>query len=170
MAQFDIPISMPGGFQSLADAKAHRSVIAKLQHSLDIAQELSADLRSIDKADLGPATPSELYKDLAPGKGHVIMLTQPENAPLMGAELRYDVESQETRSLVLDFSGSKLTQVGTTYKLEEPSATTYFRLNSQQGVFTVLDADQEVPRLFEGADPKKLVGDTLQTSKPLVIF
>ncbi len=169
MAQYDIPISMQGGFRSLNDAKAHRSVVGKLQQNVEISKSVAADLKGEDKVEIGKVS-SNLYEDLAPGEGHVIMLSQPEGAPLMGAELTYNPQDGATRRLELDLGSSKLVQQGSTYKLQEGDVTTYFKLDEQRGVFTVLDADSEVPRIFGEADPNKLTGGTLQLGAPLLIF
>jgi len=168
MAQYDISIARQGGFSSLADAKAHRSLIGKLQSQVELAREVANDLRSEDQVDIGKVG-SELYQDLAPGKGHVIMLSQPEGQPLLGAELHYQ-EDGTTRSLVVDMEEAKLTQQGSTFKLEENEVTTYFRLDEQRGVFSVLDAEAEVPRIFGDADPAKLTAGTLQLGQPILLF
>lgn len=169
MAQYDIPISMQGGFKALPDAKGHRNVIGKLQQSVELAKSLTSDLKEMDKVELG-ATPSDLYKDLAPGQGHVIMLSQPEGSPLMGAELDYNTTTGDTKRLVIDMGDSKLTQMGSTFKLEEPNATTFFLQDAQRGTFTVLDPEKEVPRIFSGADPVKLMGGLIQLNHPILLF
>lgn len=169
MAQYDIPLLRQGGFGSLAEAKAHRSVVTRLTEQIDLARSVADDWREADRVDVGTVG-SELYKDLAPGKGHVIMLTQPEGAPLMGAELHYDPETGVTRRLVVDQGDVRLTQQGSAYKLEEHGVTTYFRLDPERQVLTVWDAESEVPRIFGGADPVKLTGGALQLSKPIVLF
>jgi len=168
MAQYDISIARNGGFSSLADAKAHRTIVGKLQQQVDLSRSVASDLREADRVEVGK-TGSELYQDLAPGKGHVIMLSQPEGQPLMGAELRYN-DDGSTRSLALDLGESKLTQQGGTYKLEEQGATTFFRLDEQRGVFSVMDAEAEVPRIFGQADPNKLVAGTIQLGQPILLF
>jgi len=73
MGQVDIPISMRGGFKNLQAAKAHREITSKLQSLRANAQEAANDLKQIDVADID-STPSEQFKDLAPGKGHVITI------------------------------------------------------------------------------------------------
>jgi hypothetical protein len=97
------------------------------------------------------------------------MLSQPEGQPLLGAELHYQ-EDGTTRSLVVDMEEAKLTQQGSTFKLEENEVTTYFRLDEQRGVFSVLDAEAEVPRIFGDADPAKLTAGTLQLGQPILLF
>lgn len=169
MASYDVAISRNGGFSSLADAKAHRSVIGKLNHQVELAKSVANDCREADQADIS-STGSELYKDLAPGTGHVIMLSQPEGSPLMGAELEYNPADGTTKSLVVDMGESKLTQRGQTYKLEENGVTTYFRQDEKRGVFTIMDADAEVPRIFGQADPTKLTAGTIQLNQPILIF
>ena len=169
MASYDIPVARQGGFSSLADAKAHRSVIGKLQRNVELSQSTAADLREADKVEVGKSG-SDLYADLAPGEGHVVMLSQPEGQPLMGAELNYNPADGTTRSLIVDMGDSKLTQQGSTYKLEEQGATTYFRLDDKRGVYTVMDADSEVPRIFGDADPLKLTAGTIQLGQPIIIF
>lgn len=169
MAQYDIPISRQGGFGSLKDAKAHRAVIGKLQENVELSKSVAADLKEADKVDIGKVS-SDLYEDLAPGEGHVIMLSQPEGAPLMGAELTYNPQDGATRRLELDLGDSSLVQQGSTYKLKEGEVTTYFKLDEQRGVYTVMDADSEVPRIFGEADPNKLTAGTIQLGAPLLIF
>lgn len=169
MSQFQIPISMAGGFSALADAKAHHNVIGKLKESVDLAASTSADLRQADKVDVGKVS-SDLYQDLAPGQGHVVMLSQPEGRPLQGAELNYNPADGAVRSMIIDLGDSKLSQAGHTYKLEDHGVTTYFQQDEKRGVFTVLDADSEVPRIFAGADPRKLMGGTIQIEQPFIIF
>ncbi len=168
MAQYDVSIARQGGFSSLTDAKAHRSLIGKLQSQVEMAREVANDLRAEDQVDIGKVG-SELYQDLAPGKGHVIMLSQPEGQPLFGAELHYQPDGS-TRSLVVDLGEARLTQQGSTFKLEENEVTTYFRLDEQRGVFSVLDAEAEVPRIFGDADPAKLTAGTLQLGQPILLF
>lgn len=168
MAQYDVSIARQGGFSSLSDAMAHRGLIAKLQGQMELAQQVAADLRSEDQVEIGKVG-SELYKDLAPGKGHVVMLSQPEGQPLFGAELHYQ-DDGTTRSLVVEMGDSKLSQQGSTFKLEEQEVTTYFRLDEQRGVFSVLDADAEVPRIFGDADPARLTAGTLQLGQPILLF
>lgn len=169
MAQYDIPISMPGGFKSMADAKAHRSVVGRLQQMVDISRSTAQDLKDADRVEVGK-TGSDLYTDLAPGQGHVIMLSQPEGRPLMGAELRYNPADGQVRSLQLDLGESKLDQQGQTFKLEEQGTTTYFKLDEQRGVFTVLDTEAQVPRIFGDANPQSLIGGTLQLNSPILIY
>lgn len=169
MASYDLPISMPGGFKSMADAKAHRSVVGKLQKSIELAKSTAGDLREADKVDVQSAT-SELYQDLAPGKGKVIMLSQPEGGPLMGAELDYNPTDGSTRRLEMDLGDSKLVQQGSTFKLQEGEVTTYFKMDEKRQVLTVMDADSEVPRIFGDADPNHLIGGTIQLPQPILIF
>lgn len=169
MSSYDLPISMPGGFKSMADAKAHRNVVGKLQKSVELARATAADLRAADKVDVQSAT-SELYQDLAPGKGKVIMLSQPDGGPLMGAELDYNPADDSTRRLEMDLGDSKLVQQGSTFKLQEGEVTTYFKLDDKRQVITVMDADADVPRIFGGVDPQNLTGKTLQLPQPILIF
>jgi hypothetical protein len=173
MGQYDIPLSMSGGFQSLADAKAHRNVMSKLLDNRNLATETADDMREIDAVELG-STPSDLYKDLAAGKGHVIILSQPEGRPVLGAELNYNPADGSTKSMVMDFGDSKLTQYGSTYKLDEgegkEQVTTYFKFDDNRGVVSVLDPDAEVPRIFGEADPDKLTKGVLQPGVPTIII
>ena len=168
-AQYDISIARQGGFGSLAEAKAHRSVIGKLQSNVELSKSVASDWREADKVEVGKAE-SKPYSDLAAGLGHVVMLVEAEGKPLMGAELTYNPADGSTRSLVVDQGDSKLTQQGLTYKLEEQGATTYFRLDEQRGVFTVMDAEAEVPRIFGDIEPAKLTAGTLQLGQPILIF
>lgn len=160
MASYDVAIARTGGFTSLAEAKAHRSVVGKLSQQVELAKSVASDCREIDQVDVGKVG-TELYKDLAAGKGHVIMLSQPEGSPLFGAELTYNPADGSIRSLVVDMGESKLTQQGSTFKLEEKGVTTYFRKDEQRGVFTIMDAEKDVPRIFGDADPQKLTAGTM---------
>lgn len=173
MGQFDIPLSMPGGFKSLADAKAHRNVVSKLTENRDLAVETAGDMREIDEVDIS-STPSDLYKDLAAGKGHVILLSQPEGSPLLGAELNYNPADESTRQLVMDLDSSKLTQVGSTFKIEEGAGpaktTTYFKFDDKRGVVSVLDTEHDVPAIFGEANPQTIIGGTLQGGIPILVF
>ncbi len=173
MSQFDIPIRMPGGFKSLEAAKAHREIVGKLVEKRAMAAEAAEDLKSIDKVEID-STPSDLYTDLAPGKGHVILLSQPEGQPLLGAELNYDPNTGETRRLVIDLDSRKLTQAGESFKLEQNgeggSSTTYFRFDDRRGVVSVVDPERQVPAIFGDADPKELTAKTLQASQPILLF
>ncbi|MBI3928480.1 MAG: hypothetical protein HY319_23260 [Armatimonadetes bacterium] len=169
MAQYDVPIAVRGGFSSLSDAMAHRRVIQRLEDAVQTAASVAEDLRGEDKAELG-ATPTDLYTDLAPGLGHVIVLSQPEGQPLMGAELHYRPESGEVQTLSLDLGEAKIDQVGHTFKLQEDGATTFFQKDERRGVYTIMDPDQEVPALFQGADPQKLTAGTIQLGAPILIF
>lgn len=169
MSQFQVAITRNGGFTSLAEAKAHRSVIGKLSSQVELAKSAASDCREVDKVEVA-STGSELYKDLAAGEGHVVMLSQPQGAPLMGAELTYNPADGKTRSLIVDMGDSKLTQQGSTFKLEENGVTTYFQQDEQRGVFTIFDADAEVPRIFGDADPQKLIAGTIQIDTPILIF
>lgn len=169
MASYDIAIQRNGGFSSLKEAKAHRAVIGKLTNQVELAKSVAADCREIDKADIGK-TGSDLYKDLAPELGKVVLLSQPENSPLLGAELSYNPADGATKFLVVDMDSSKLTQSGSSYKLEENGVTTYFRQDTQRGVFTIMDSESEVPRIFGDADPQKLIGGTIQTNQPFILF
>jgi hypothetical protein len=168
MAQYDIPLTRPG-FGALSEAMAHRQVVGKLIARKELAAQVAQDWSEADK-DKVESSGGELYKDLAPGKGHVIMLSQPEGRPLMGAELTYDVKTHATKTLNIDMGEAKLSQVGETYKLEEDGATTFFRVDDLRGVLTVMDADSEVPRIFGKADPAKLTAGTLQLGQPILIF
>lgn len=173
MGQFDIPLSMAGGFSSLADAKAHRNVTSKLLQHRDLAAETAEDMRSIDAVEIG-STPSDLYKDLAPGKGKVIILSQPEGKPLLGAELDYNPADGSTRNMVMDFGDSKLTQFGGTYRLDEgqgqDQVTTYFKFDTNRNVVSVLDPESDVPRVFGEADPNKLTKGVIQPGVPNIII
>jgi hypothetical protein len=169
MASYDVAIARTGGFTSLAEAKAHRSVIGKLSQQVDLAKSVANDCREVDQVDVGK-TGTELYKDLAAGKGHVIMLSQPEGSPLLGAELNYNPADGTTRSLVVDMGDSKLTQQGSSFKLEENGVTTYFRKDEQRGVFTIMDGEADVPRIFGDADPAKLTAGTIQLNQPILMF
>lgn len=173
MGQFDVPLSMAGGFSSLADAKAHRNITSKLQQHRELATETANDMREIDEVEIG-STPSDLYKDLAAGAGKVILLSQPEGSPLLGAELSYDPADNSTKHLVMELSDSKLTQYGSTYRLDEgqgkDEVTTYFRFDDNRGVVSILDPDSEVPRVFGDADPNKLTKGVLQPGVPNIII
>ena len=173
MGQFDIPLSMAGGFSSLADAKAHRNVTSKLLQHRDLAAETAEDMRSIDAVEIG-STPSDLYKDLAPGQGKVIILSQPEGQPLLGAELDYNPADGSTRNMVMDFGDSKLTQFGGTYRLDEgqgqEKVTTYFKFDQNRNVVSVLDPESDVPRVFGDADPHKLTKGVIQPGVPNIII
>lgn len=169
MASYDVAIARTGGFTSLAEAKAHRSVVGKLSRQVELAKSVASDCREIDQVDVGKVG-TELYKDLAAGKGHVIMLSQPEGSPLLGAELTYNPADGSIRSLVVDMGESKLTQQGSTFKLEEKGVTTYFRQDEQRGVFTIMDAEKDVPRIFGDADPQKLTAGTIQLNQPILMF
>ena len=168
MAQYDIPIARQG-FSSLSDAKAHYSVVGKLQQKIELATSAADECREADKVEVGKGG-AELYKDLAAGQGHVIMLSQPEGSLLRGAELSYNPADGSTKSLILDMGDSKLTQQGSTFKLEEEGVTTYFKMDDGRGVLTVLDAESEVPRIFGDADPNKLVAGTIQIGQPMILF
>lgn len=171
MGQYNIALSMPGGFQSIADAKAHRNVISKLQQYRDLANETAEDMRGIDRAEIG-ATPSDLYTDLAAGKGHVIILSQPEGKPVLGAELSYNVNDNSTTNLVMDFGDSKLSHYGSTYRLEEgegkEKVTTYFRFNESDKTpnVAIYDPESDKPRIFGEADPDKLTRGVIQRGTP----
>lgn len=169
MASYDVAIARRGGFTSLAEAKAHHSVIGKLSEQITLANSVAKDCREVDVVEIDQ-TSSKLYKDLAPGKGHVIMLSQPEGAPLLGAELNYNPDNGETRSLIVDMGQSKLTQQGSTFKLEENGVTTYFRRDMSRGVFTIMDGEKDVPRIFGDADPQKLTAGTIQLNQPILMF
>ncbi len=168
MASYDVAIARTG-FTSLSEAMAHRNVIGKLNQQVDLAQSVASDCREIDQVDVGKVS-SELYKDLAAGKGHVIMLSQPEGAPVYGAELNYNPADGTTRSLVVEMGDNKLTQQGSTYKLEENGITTYFRKDEQRGVFTIMDGEADVPRIFGKADAAKLTAGTIQLNQPILMF
>ena len=169
MASFDVAIARTGGFTSLAEAKAHRSVVGKLSQQVELARSVANDCRESDQVDVGKVG-TDLYKDLAAGKGHVIMLSQPEGSPLLGAELTYNPADGTTRSLVVDMGESKLSQQGSTFKLEENGITTYFRQDEQRGVFTIMDGEKDVPRIFGDADPQKLTAGTVQLNQPILMF
>jgi hypothetical protein len=164
---------MPGGFKDLRTAVAHGRLLKKLNDSRALATEVAGKLRDNDVVEIA-STPSELYKDLAAGKGHVIMLTQQEGKPIIGAELNYNPRDNSTTNLTLELENSKLTQTTSSYKLEEgkgkDKVTTYFKYDDKRGVVSVLDDEAEVPRIFEGADPKNLIGSTLQGGIPIIIF
>lgn len=169
MASYDVAIARSGGFKSLAEAKAHHTVIGKLNDQVKLANSVAKDCRENDLVEINTTT-SKLYKDLAAGQGHVIMLSQPEGQPLFGAELTYNPADGATRSLVVDMSESKLTQQGSSYKLEENGVTTYFRKDEQRGVFTIMDGEADVPRIFGDADPQKLTAGTIQLNQPILMF
>lgn len=173
MGQFDIPLSMAGGFTSLADAKAHRNITQKFIQNRDLAAETASDMREIDEVEIG-STPSDLYKDLAAGKGKVIFLSQPEGSPVLGAELDYNPTDNSTKSLVMDLGDHKLTQYGNTYRLDEgegkETVTTYFKFDERRGVVSVLDPNNDVPRVFGDADPNKLTKGVIQPGAPTIII
>lgn len=136
MTRTEIPLTRPGGFPSLEEAKAHRSLVAKLMGQIELARSVADDWREADKVEVG-SVGSELYRDLAPGQGHVVMLTQPEGAPLMGAELRYDPADGSVQSLVIDQAERVLSFDGSSYTLVEGGVTTRFSLDEARGVLTV---------------------------------
>lgn len=138
MARVDIPLVRQGGFPSLEEAKTHRATVDRLKGQIELARSVAADWREADRVDVG-AVGSELYKDLAPGRGHVVMLTQPEGAPLMGAELHYDPKDGTVQRLVVDQGDRVLTQEGSLFRLEEQGTTTWFQLDEQRQVLTVWD-------------------------------
>lgn len=169
MAQYDISVQSKGGFPSAVAAKAHRQVVGKLAERMELAKSVASDCQEVDKAEVGNPG-SELYRDLAAGQGHVIMLSQPEGGPLMSAELNYNPQDGNLRRLEVDMGDYKLTQQGSTFKLQEGEVTTYFRLDEKRGVITVQDPDSETPRIFGGVDPQLLCGNTLQLGQPILIF
>jgi hypothetical protein len=167
-ATYDLPIRQ--NFTSLTEARAHRQVVGTLTQQLEIARQTSADLREADKVEVGKV-PSELYKDLASGEGHVIMLSQPEDKPLAAAELKYDPKSGNLTSLEIDYgNGSKLHQVRSTYKFEQDGVTTFFRHDEARGVLTIMDGETDVPRIFGDADPAKLTAGTIQSNSTIFIY
>lgn len=161
---YDVAISRTGGFKNLTEASAHRKVVGKLTELVSQATTVADQLRGADQVDIA-STGSELNKDLAAGKGHVVMLS--ENA---GAELNYNPTDNSTRSLTLELPGQKLTQMGGSYKLEEGGITTYFKLDDKRGVLSIMDAEQDVPRIFGEVDPKQLTAGTFQLGQPILIF
>ena len=167
-SSFDIPVRQ--NFTSHVEARAHRQVVGTLTRQMEIAQQTASDLREADKVEVGRVE-SELYKDLASGAGHVIMLSQPEDQPLAAAELRFDPNSGSVRSLQIDYgNGSKLEQQGSTYKYEQNGMVTYFKHDAARGVLNVMDGEADVPRIFGDADPNKLTAGTIQTNTPIFMF
>ena len=166
---YDISISRRGGFGSLQEAMAHRKVVGRLTELVEQSTTVAQQLRQADVVEVGQ-TGSDLNRDLAPGQGQVVMMSESEGQPLYGAELSYNPADGSTRNLTLELPGSKLTQLGSTYKLEEGGVTTYFKHDANRGVLSVMDAEADVPRIFGGADPQKLTAGTLQLGQPLLIF
>lgn len=173
MGQFDIPLSVAGGFSSLADAKAHRNITQKLIQNRDLAAETASEMRALDEVEIG-STASELGKDLAAGKGKVIILNQTEGKPLVGAELSYNPADNSTKNLILDLDDHQLTQYGSTYRLDEgqgeDGVTTYFKFDERRGVVSVLDPDSDVPRIFGDANPDNLTKGVIQPGVPTIII
>lgn len=161
---YDVSISRRGGFNNLAEARAHRNVVGKLTELLDTAKSTAEQLKGADLVDIA-STGSDFNKDLAAGKGHVVMLT--EGA---GAELTYNPTDGSVRSLVLELPGQKFTQMGSSYKLEEGGITTYCQVDQQRGVLSIMDAEQDVPRIFGDVKPQQLTAGTFQLGKPILIF
>jgi hypothetical protein len=166
---FDIPVNRPKGYGSLQEAMAHRKVVGKLMEKVELSKSVAEELRSVDVAEVGQSG-SELSRDLAPGKGHVIVLNETDKQPLVGAELSYNEADGATRSLTLEMPDSKLTQMGSSFKLEEGGVTTYFRHDANRNVLTVMDGQAEVPRIFNGTDPLKLTSGTIQSGQGILIF
>ena len=169
MASYDVAITRRGGFSSLTESRAHHLVVGKLSQQVELARSVANDCREIDRAEIGTIG-SDLYKDLAAGKGRVIMLSQPEGSPLFGAELTYNPADDSIQNLVVQMGENKLTQKDSTYKLEEKGITTFFRHDEARGVFTIMDGETEIPRIFGGVDPRLLTADTPQPGQPIPMF
>lgn len=166
---FDIAVNRPSGYGSLQEAMAHRKVVGKLMEKVEQSNAVSQQLRDVDVVEVAQTEP-ELNRDLAAGKGHVIMLSESDEQPLYGAELSYNPADGSTRSLTLELPDSKLSLLGTSYKLEEGGVTTYFRHDPSRGVLSVMDPEADVPRIFNGADPLKLTAGTIQSGQGFLIF
>jgi hypothetical protein len=166
---YDIAVKRPGGYGSLQEAMAHRKVVGKLMEKIDQSSQVAEQLRTADVAEVSSSEP-ELNRDLAAGKGHVIMISEDEGQPLYGAELSYNVNDGTTRSLTIELPDSKLNQLGTSFKLEENGVTTYFRHDAARGVLSVMDGKADVPQIFNGADPNKLTAGTIQSGQGFLVF
>ena len=166
---YDIAVKRPNGYGSLQEAMAHRKVVGKLMEKIDQSSQVAEQLKAADVVDVSSGE-SELNRDLAPGKGHVIMLNESEGQPMYGAELKYNEKDGSIRSLSLELPDSKLNQVGTSFKLEENGVTTYFRHDAARGVLSVMDGKADVPQIFGGTDPAKLMGTTFQSNQGFIIF
>lgn len=181
MGQFQIPLSMPGGFKNLEAAKKHREIVGKALALREQAAEAATDLKSVDRADIG-STPSDEWTDLADGAGHVIMVGDNEDGSVRGLELTYDTESGDVRRLEADVPEGKLTQTGdqsgnlsATYKWEEKNEqgeivqVTQFRFDEARNTLSVTDPNNEVPAIFGSVDPKELVGGIFQQPVPILV-
>lgn len=166
---FDIAVKRPNGYGSLQEAMAHRKVVGKLMGKIEESAQVAEQLKAADVVDVS-SSDSELNRDLAPGKGHVIMLNEGVNESVYGAELKYNVNDGSTRSLTLELADSKLNQVGTSFKLEENGVTTYFRHDPVRGVLSIMDGKTDVPQIFGGADPNKLTAGTIQSGQGFLVF
>lgn len=161
---FDLRIDRSNGFANLSEAMGHRRVVGKLMEKVELAQSTAAQLVQADDVQLSG------NQDLAPGKGHVILLSKTPDGQDYGAELKYNPKDGNVSTFELQMPGSKLTQLGSSFKLEEGGVTTYFRPDNNRGVLAVMDSQAEIPRIFGDADPNKLTGGALQSGQGILMF
>lgn len=174
MGQLDIAIAMPGGFKNKETAMAHRRLIGKLTAHRDQMKELAQDLIGEDRVDLGDKVPSTPWKDLAPGAGHVVMVGENESGEVSGYELKYRPKDGSTIHLSVETPELELSQSSTeTFCLEEgegkDKSVTYFKFDDTRGVVSILDPNNEVPKIIGDADPKSLIHGTIQGGVPMII-
>lgn len=166
---FYIPAARTGGFNSLAEASAHRAVAGKLMGKIEQAKQAAEEMKGIDVADIGKIG-TELNVDLAKDIGHVVVLSENAKGEPTGGEVFYNPADGKVRALTYEEPGSKLEMRGNSYKLTEGDVTTFFALNPERGVLAVLDGDAEVPRIFGGIDPQKLTAGTIQMGPAPLIW
>ena len=163
--QVYIPLSQRGGFKNLESTMAHERVVGLAQNLRNQSTEMIQGLMSEDVADI-QSTPSVPYKDLADGKGHVIMLAKNESGSTSGVELKYNPESGRANSFVADLPEGKLTMgadlggddgISPTYKWETNhggnAETTYFKFDDKSGTLAILDPNNQQPSILDGVDP-----------------
>ena len=180
MGQFQIPLSMPGGFKNLEAAKKHREIISTASSLRAQATETAEDLKSVDKADIS-STPSDAWTDLADGLGHVIMVGDNDDGSVRGLELNYSPDTGEVQSLQVDIPRGTLTQTGdqngslsAAFKWEtkneqgEVEDVLQFRFDDDRQTLSVMDPGGDVPAIFGDVDPNSLTGGLLQETVPLI--
>lgn len=180
MGQFQIPLSMPGGFKNLQAAKKHREIVSTAQSLRAQASETAQDLQSVDKAEVS-STPSDQWTDLADGLGHVIMVGDNDDGSVRGIELNYSPETGQVQRLQVDIPSGVLTQTGDqsgdlspTYKWEtktedgEIADTLQFRFDDARQTLSITDPDNNVPAIFGDVNPKELTGGLWQQPVPII--
>lgn len=170
MGQIDIPLKMPH-YKNLNTAMEHSRIVKKLTTTREGIEELENDLRSIDKVDIDGTEP---WTDVAPGKGHVIMVGEAEGGQY-GYEMKYRPEDGSPISTTADTPDVKVTRSGGgTFKMEEgegeKASTTYFKFDDNRGVVSILDPKNEVPTLFGDANISEMTQGVFQNMIPIIQF